>query len=451
MPPRRFPSLSVLGLFSALLGLAGACRGGGGGDSSLGVPDSYALFDPVPSVPTTPTPALGAPLAPPLAPLPARPFLREVLIDDPRALPVHRLASEGFIGEILRTDYLAKQLVRDGYGGKSFSALARAQATEPTVLILAGSRTSDTDSVAFGNGFEAPGLLGRRVTHPNPTWIEIGADPPSDPAFVQTATARIARLVAERLTRAGTTETPALPPGAPNPAAPLVDGYALAMEVIAREWRVGEGPAGTLPPNAGTGSQRTRFASVRQNAFVFDPERPGVLRPGSEMLTEPGVIAAVIYRMAQLKGIGRRVAPKEFYGSLVTARVPEGVSPAAVLGTVRNFQAKLLTAWGRAILAGRPPRDLVDLVVAYAGALPDEKNEVYRIFVATTYAATVKAGGVSARAEDNVRSIAELAALGAEVAAGRRSPRAGLPGSAAELPNGAASAPHPPATRPPAL
>jgi hypothetical protein len=169
------------------------------------------------------------------------------------------------------------------------------------------------------------------------------------------------------------------------------------------------------------------------------------------MLTEPGVIAAVIYRMAQLKGIGRRVAPKEFYGSLVTARVPEGVSPAAVLGTVRNFQAKLLTAWGRAILAGRPPRDLVDLVVAYAGALPDEKNEVYRIFVATTYAATVKAGGVSARAEDNVRSIAELAALGAEVAAGRRSPRAGLPGSAAELPNGAASAPHPPATRPPAL
>jgi hypothetical protein len=365
---------------------------------------------------------------------------------------VHRLASEGFIGEILRTDYLAKQLVRDGYGGKSFSALARAQATEPTVLILAGSRTSDTDSVAFGHGFDTPGLLGRRVTHPNPTWIEIGADPPSDPAFVQTATARIARLVAERLTRAGTTEAPALPPGAPNPAAPLVDGYALAMEVIAREWRVGEGPAGTLPPNAGTGAQRARFASVRQNAFVFDPGRPGVLRPGSEMLTEPGVIAAVLYRMAQLKGIGRRVAPKEFYGSLVTARVPEGVSPAAVLGTVRNFQAKLLTAWGRAILAGRPPRDLVDLVVAYAGALPDEKNEVYRIFVATTYAATVKAGGVSARAEDNGRSIAELAALGAEVAAGRRSPRAGLlPGSAAELPNSDAPAQHPPAARPPSL
>jgi hypothetical protein len=130
--------------------------------------------------------------------------------------------------------------------------------------------------------------------------------------------------------------------------------------------------------------------------------------------------------MAQLKGIGRKVGPKEIYTPFVAGRVPEGVSPAAVLGPVRNFQAKLLTAWGRAILEGRPPADLVDLVIAYAAALPDEKNEVFRVLVATTYGATVKPGGVSPRAQDATAAVAELTTLGAEVAAGRRSPRAAL-------------------------
>lgn len=408
-----------------LVAFAASCHGASGGDgSSLGPPDSYLVFEAVaPGSAPAPAPSASGPST---GAAPAPRLLRAVAIDDPRALPVHRLALEGFLGEILRTDYLAKQLVREGLGGRAFSAEARAEASEPTVLVLSGSRTTSAAAAAFGRGFETPGLFGGRTSYPSPTWIDIGADPVTDPAFVQTATARVARLVAERLTRAAGT----VPAMAPNPAASLVDGYAMAMEVIAREWRVGEGPNGTLPPDAGTGTQRERFAAVRQNAYVFEPDQPRALRPGNAMISEPGVVAAVIYRMAQVKGIGRRVAPKELYGALATARVPEGVSPAAVLGPVRNFQAKLLTAWGRAILEGHPPRDLVDLVVAYARALPDEKNEVYRVFVATTYGATVRAGGVSARPQDIAASTAELATLGAEVAAGRRSPRAGIAGAA---------------------
>jgi hypothetical protein len=96
-----------------------------------------------------------------------------------------------------------------------------------------------------------------------------------------------------------------------------------------------------------------------------------------------------------------------------------------VLGPFRNFQAKLLTAWARAVVAGTPPRDIVDLVDAYAKALPDERGEAWRLFVVTTYGATVQPGGVDVR-EGVDAALPALTALAAEVAAGRKSPRAAL-------------------------
>ena len=376
------PSLVLL----STVGLVGCHRA----DAPLGPPDSYLVYEPDPGS----KPAPGSTL----------PGFRKVPLDDARAVPIHRVALDGFVREMLRTDYLAKQLIRDGWQGHMFSAKARARAAaEPTVLLLQGNRMARADEAKIDVGFTIPGSFGRIEAHPDVMWIEMGDDPVSDPAFVQTASGRIARLVAERLAGAG--DSAGAVPRA------LIDGYALAMEVIGREWRVGEGPRGVLPPEAGTGTQRERFAAIRQNAFVFAPGDPHTLRAGAEMLTEPGVIAAVVYRMAQDKGIGRRVAPPEIYAPFVSARVPPGISPAAVLGPVRNFQAKLLWAWGRALLTGHPPRDLVDLVTAYADAMPAERSEVLRIFVVTTYGATVKGAenGVVRRpgADDAAASFAE--------------------------------------------
>src|SRR5207249_2999489 len=72
------------------------------------------------------------------------------------------------------------------------------------------------------------------------------------------------------------------------PAGVLIDGYAKAMEVIAREWRTGEGPRGTLAPDAGSEAQRDLFAAVRQNRFVTTTGagRPQ-LRSAAEMLADP--------------------------------------------------------------------------------------------------------------------------------------------------------------------
>jgi len=62
----------------------------------------------------------------------------------------------------------------------------------------------------------------------------------------------------------------------------------------------------------------------------------------------------------------------------------------------------------------------------YGAALPGERAEATRLFVVTTFGATVKAGGVSAAPADATTSLAELTALAAEVAAGRKPIREGM-------------------------
>ena len=136
--------------------------------------------------------------------------------------------------------------------------------------------------------------------------LDCGSDrrPDSDTALAQTLSGRLGRAVATALAAAAPRRSPT---GAPQawPQAPqaLIDGYAQAMEVIAREWRTGDGPRGTLAPDAGSEAQRELFAAVRQNRFVTTTGagRPQ-LRSVAEMLADPGVAATVIYRMAQAKG-----------------------------------------------------------------------------------------------------------------------------------------------------
>jgi hypothetical protein len=367
-------------------------------DTALGLPDSYLVFTPaVDGTGAARKSASGLPLLEPLA------------LDDQRAVPLEKQIAVGIVGEILRTDYLSKQLVRDvSFGGKSFPAAARVAAAEPTIIVIGRGLEP------FGVGFANKGFFGGATERPELAWVGFKEDVGDDRALPQTVTAQLARRTVTRVV------DPAASPGS----AVLVDGYVRAMEVIAREWRVGEGPQGAVAPDAGTGTQRGLFAGVRENQFAAGPD--GAPRAAAELLADPGLAATVIYRLAQSKAVGRKVAPVDVYAPFVTDRVPPGVSPAAVLGPFRNFQAKLLTAWGRAVLAGTPPQDIAELVEAYGRAMPGERAEALRIFVVTTYGATVKPGGVRATGAAAATALPELTALAAEVAAGRRSSRAAV-------------------------
>lgn len=380
-----------IGVWSVLaLSLLGACHR----DRSLGPPDSFVVYAPAQEA----APPGGVPVVVPLAP------------DDPRAEPLYKQLVIGFPGEALRTDYLAKQLVRDAQsGGRGYDEPARASAGEPTAFLVGAP-----DGREVERGLALKGTFGSLDQHPAIVWLGLPVYPDHDRALPQTLAGLLGRAIANRVSAGTGGEPPAV----------LVTGYARALEVIAREWRVGEGVSGTVPPDAGTAAQRELFASVRENKFAVGAD--GKPRAARDLLADAGLTATVLYRLIQSKTVGRKVAPAEVYAPFVTDRIPPGVSPAAVLGPFRNFQAKLLSSWGRAVLEGKPPRDVVDLVEAYARVLPAERAEVVRIFVVTTYGATIRPGGVPLPAADPGTALPELIALAAEAAAGKVSLRAAL-------------------------
>jgi hypothetical protein len=375
-------------LLLALVALA-SC----GGDGGLGPPESYRLLVPVKDA----TSKTGLPV------------VKVVGLDDPGAQPLRLLLEEGFASEMLRTVYLAKQLVRDGQaGGKPAppEGLAIASAGLPVVL--------GVPREPYGRGLAVERALRAPLDLPEVPWLGLAAELDRDRALVQTMSGKLATYALHLAVTGGTF--------APPPPAALDAGYRMAMEVVAREWRVGKGPQGVVPLDAGTAQQRQIFADVRDNVFVTGDDRH-TLRPPRELLADPGVAATVLYRMAQSRTIAGKAAPAAFYRPFA-ARVPPGVSPAAVLGRFRNFQAKLLGAWADAAQRGHAPQDIAELLEVYAAAFPDEKTEALRIFVVTTFAATVQPGGVSTRPEDASKALAAIDAAVTDVAAGRRSLRA---------------------------
>jgi hypothetical protein len=396
------PDIPTLSL-AACLTLAGlAALGGCRKAAELGPADSFLILAPVRDAAGSPVRSASG-----------LDVMESVDPTDPRAEPLHKELALGFAAEVLRTDYLAKQLVREAQaGGRRYAAGPIAGAKEPTVFVVGGEHVG---AQIPSRGLAIKSSFGRSEDHPDLLWIGLPAYPGNDKALAQTLSGLLAMTAAARV---GDAAGPAAP-------GPLARGYAQALEVIAREWRVGEGPVGAIPANAGTPRQRELFAAVRENRFAVLPD--GAPRPAAELLGDPGLAATVLYRLAQSKSVGRKVAPPEVYAPFVKDRVPPGVSPAAVLGPFRNFQAKLLSAWGLAVLAGQPPRDIADWVEAYGRALPAEKLEAVRVFVITTYGATVKPGGVPSARDKPGQSLAELTALAAEVAAGKLSARAALP------------------------
>ncbi len=341
----------------------------------LGPPDSYRLFRPVAGRQND-----------------SPPTVRAVDIGNPTMGPLVRVLEDGFGSEMVRTAYLAKQWVGD---------------RTPVVFVVG------TEKKPYGHGLAIERWL-REPAQRSVTWVSLPADF-NDKALSQTVAARLAEFSLNLVLTRGKfeEEVPAV----------LNAGYRMAMEVVAREWRIGTGPAGVIPSGAGTEAQRMLFAGVRENRYVMD-DAGKALRPPAELLTSPGVAATVLYRLAQSKAIAQRPAPAAFYAPLTNDQVPPGFSPAAVLGAFRNFQAKLFGSWAHAIERGRVPRDVVDLIDAYTAEFPEEKPQVLHIFLATTFGATVEAGGLSPRPEEATRTMAALQAMVAEVVAGKRSLRA---------------------------
>jgi hypothetical protein len=361
-------------------------------------PDSYLLF-----VPDSDGKGPGGPLR-----------VEKADIKNPAVDPLPRLFETGFASEMLRTVYLAGQYLREAVvDGRRFPDPARANGSLPVCMVVGAEATP------YARGLSIKGGFGGSSEQPTLPWIGIPAEPARDKALLQTLTGRLASYAANLVATGGLLDA------APAPPMALVDGYRMAMEVVAREWRTTAGPAGVIQVDEGSAEQRELFGNVRENRYIL-ADGSTALRTASQLLDSPGVAATILYRMAQSRAVGPRVAPEKFYAPYAANRMPPGVSPAAILGTFRNFQAKLLGVWASAALRGKAPKDIAALLEVYGAEFPAERAEVIRIFVVTTFGGTIKPGGCSMQPQDARQTMAELTTLAAEVGVGRKTLRDAL-------------------------
>ena len=125
------------------------------------------------------------------------PVVATVALDDPHAVPLHQQFAIGFAGEVLRTDYLAKQLVREiEVGGRRYSDGQRASAREPTVLVMGGARPG---APATSRGVALKGSFGGEDEHADALAVAVDAYPDHDRALPQTLAGALGLLAASRV------------------------------------------------------------------------------------------------------------------------------------------------------------------------------------------------------------------------------------------------------------
>ena len=342
----------------------GAGRAATRGLTRSGLPDSYLLFVPATKDGQVRRGPTGLPV------------LEALALDDSRAVPYHKLFSVGFAAELLRTDYLRKQFVRDAHvDGKAFGAEARAggrradglRARGRSAVRAAGRRARAGDA----------GLLRRRrrarATQPGSRFRRT---PDSDTALAQTLSGRLGR--AGRHRARGRRRRP-IGRELGRSRSVLIDGYAQAMEVIAREWRDGRrARAGRWPPDAGTEAQRDAVRRrCGENRFVPSPAPDGhTLRPRRRAA---GRSRASRRRSSTAWRSRRRVGrPGRARRGLRAVRRRIACRPGSARPPCSGRSAtSRRSCWrpGRApCLRGHPPHDIADLVEAYAARLPAERG-----------------------------------------------------------------------------
>lgn len=326
------------------------------------------------------------------------PLVTPVKGTDGAAANVTAALNDGFAAELLRTVYVTQQYIQNAPGSQPASARALAWAKDATPFVLNAPQPT-------GRGVALRGpWLGGPLLRPQTNYIGVPLN--KEPRQL---VPELARYIGSYLGSAAATA------GAFDAeTSPLASAYAKAMEVIAREWK-GTAGGGMRPQLSEVDGNL--FAGVRENRFVLDAQ--GKLRPPLDLLGDEGVAATVFYRWFQDKQLMKTVADDAFYAPLKSDRIPPGVSPAVVLGTFRNLQMKVLGCWIDAVRAGHGPKNIADLVRLYGQRFPAERAAVIRLFVATTYGATVKPPGLSPKPEDATTTLAALTALSDDVISGK--------------------------------
>lgn len=369
---------------ACLAALASACKPTA--DEALGPPSSFALFAPAHEQAAGPNTVT----------------LTRIKGKEAAGAQVSAALIDGFAAEMLRTVFSAQQYIANLKKPSAPAPKAVAWATDavPFVIGLDQAAGPQTGAALAGSWIGGP------VLRPQTIWIGLPGDFADTNAVAPLVAVRIAKYVGLAAASDGQFTVKEHV---------LATAYEQAIGVVAREWR-SPTSARVLTPKLGQ-AEAQLFAGIRENRFVLDANKQ--VRPARQLLEDPRVAATVFYRWFQDKALMKKVASDAFYAPLKNDRVPVGISMAAVLGSFRNLQMKVLGTWIGAVRAHAPPANIADLVAAYGRQFPEERASVLRLFLATTYGATAKPGGVSPKPQDAEAALAELSDLFNDVISGK--------------------------------
>lgn len=311
---------------------------------------------------------------------------------------------DGFAAEMLRTAFTTQQFIANLHVPVGPSTFAASWAHDAIPFVIGAN---DQSQGAHKGATLTGSWISGSVERPQTVWIGLPDAFVDDKAVVPILAAHIAKFIGLAVASDGDFSVSKHV---------LATAYEQAIEVVAREWRSTPNAPGVSTMKL-TESAAALFSGVRENRFVLDSQKQ--LRPTAELLSDPKVAATIFYRWFQEKRMMKEVASDAFYAPLKNENSPVGISLAAVLGPFRNLQMKVLGVWIAAVRAGAAPTNIADLVIAYCKAFPKEQANLIRLFVATTYGGTVRAGGVSPNPKDAASSIVELNSLSDSVISGK--------------------------------
>lgn len=280
---------------------------------------------------------------------------------DPAAIRVRALLGSGFPAELLRTLAMARRFAaRTAAPGSTVHRRAQA----PTYVAL-GVSDRIRGEVLRDRVLRA-GLFESGIDRAAPIiWLDDIADDIDQ--VIAGAGDAIVDMVAPERPRLRDDDA-------------LRAGYLIFLRAVAAEWR---------PPSGAAISADEPWQDRLRRDPDFAPVRAGDVTLAAPHPRGALIVAAVLHALAASK-VGRCMADPEIYAPFLAdgGTPPAGVHPALLLGAFRNFQAKLLFAWSRAIRNGRTPRDATDLVEAYCDAFPRERVHATRLFLTIVRSST---------------------------------------------------------------
>ena len=184
--------------------------------------------------------------------------------------PVFQSLRSGFGLEVIRVVHATKRYLAQTHKGPG---PVPAGLEYPIILVLESNRKVETASHHPAQSGFLLGQMFGDLTFDGVPWVPLalGLDAAAienDAARVQYLAGALGRHAAELAASSGAIGRFPVPDV-------LVQGYGLAMEVVARQWRPGGKRSKRIPSNAGTPGQRALFADIRNNIFArgSDPHK----------------------------------------------------------------------------------------------------------------------------------------------------------------------------------